>query len=105
MSISNKLPMAIWLSPAYIRPGFKDSTTGESLPLITHGEPMAEQGKRAKAGKTAVPQPRRNFFATLDAELIKSIKRVALEDDTSASEILEEAARDWLERRKKAPKR
>ena len=66
---------------------------------------MAEQGKPAKAGTTPVPQPRRNFFATLDAELIKSIKRIALEDDASASEILEEAAREWLERRKKSQKR
>ncbi len=66
---------------------------------------MAEQGKSTKAGKTPMLQPKRNFFATLDAELIKSIKRIALEEEISASEILEQAARDWLERRKKAPKR
>jgi hypothetical protein len=35
----------------------------------------------------------------MSGELIKSIKRAALEDDTTASEILEQAARDWLERR------
>jgi hypothetical protein len=39
-------------------------------------------------------------------DVIKAVKQVALEDDTTASEILEEAARDWLERRKyKIPKR
>ncbi|HYZ61228.1 MAG TPA: hypothetical protein VE650_02155 [Acetobacteraceae bacterium] len=42
----------------------------------------------------------------MSGEVIKSIKRAALEDDTTASEILEEAARDWLERRKhQAPNR
>ncbi len=67
---------------------------------------MADAGKSAKGSKAPAGQQRRNFFATMSAELIKSIKRAALEDDTTASEILEEAARDWLERRKhKAPKR
>lgn len=43
---------------------------------------------------------RRHFFATMDAEVIKALKSAALEDDVTASEILEEAARDLLARRK-----
>lgn len=69
---------------------------------------MADAGKSAQQSKAKAPigQQKRNFFATMSGEVIKSIKRAALEDDTTASEILEEAARDWLERRKhKAPKR
>ncbi|MFK4522943.1 hypothetical protein ABIF90_000924 [Bradyrhizobium japonicum] len=44
---------------------------------------------------------KRNFFATMSAGVIKAIKQAALEDDTTASDILEEAAHQWLERRKK----
>jgi hypothetical protein len=36
----------------------------------------------------------------MSSEVIKSHKLAALEDDTIASEILEQAARDWLERRR-----
>lgn len=66
---------------------------------------MANAGRTAKGNKAAAGQQKRNFFATMSGEVIKAIKRAALEDDTTASEILEEAAKDWLERRKKAPNR
>jgi hypothetical protein len=36
----------------------------------------------------------------MDPDVIKAVKKAAIEDETSASEILEEAARAWLERRK-----
>ncbi|MEH2582583.1 hypothetical protein V1281_004478 [Nitrobacteraceae bacterium AZCC 2161] len=35
----------------------------------------------------------------MDPEVIKNIKLAAIEDDTSASEAMEEAARLWLKRR------
>jgi hypothetical protein len=35
----------------------------------------------------------------MDAELIKAIKLAAIEQDTSASVILETAAKEWLQRR------
>jgi hypothetical protein len=35
----------------------------------------------------------------MDPELIKNRKLAAIEDETSVSEALEEAAREWLERR------
>lgn len=68
---------------------------------------MADAGRSAKRSKApAARQQKRNFFATMSYDVIKAVKQVALEDDTTASEILEEAARDWLERRKyKIPKR
>ncbi|MEA2851662.1 MAG: hypothetical protein QOE02_1681 [Rhodospirillaceae bacterium] len=37
----------------------------------------------------------------MSADLIKSIKQAAIEDDRTASQILEDAGRDWLERRKR----
>jgi hypothetical protein len=57
--------------------------------------------KKAGEERKRPPVDKRNFFATMSADVIKSIKQAALEDETTASEILEEAAKQWLERRKK----
>jgi hypothetical protein len=40
----------------------------------------------------------RKFLATLEAETIKGLKHAAIQEGKSASEILEEAAVQWLER-------
>jgi hypothetical protein len=53
-----------------------------------------------KGRKAAAGAHRRQFLATLDADLIIALKTAALEDGTSASDILDPLARDWLERRK-----
>jgi hypothetical protein len=50
--------------------------------------------------KKAPPPGKRYFLATMDADLIKEMKQAAIAEDTSASECLEIAAREWLERRK-----
>jgi hypothetical protein len=55
----------------------------------------------------AVPKPpsrqradgRRQLLVYLAPEVIKDVKKVAVDDDTTASSITEEALRDWLERR------
>jgi hypothetical protein len=44
---------------------------------------------------------RRSLLVYLDAELIKELKKAALDDERNAYEIVEEAARDWLARRDK----
>jgi hypothetical protein len=59
------------------------------------------QAKKAGKGRKDVSADKRNFFATMSANVIKSIKQAALEDDTTASEILEQAAKQWLDRRVK----
>ena len=60
---------------------------------------MADQKKRRKPGrKAAEGVDKRKFLATLEAEVIKALKLAAIEKNTSASEILEEAAELWLER-------
>jgi hypothetical protein len=59
------------------------------------------QAKKGSGERKASTIDKRNFFATMSADVVKSIKQAALEDDTTASEILEEAARQWLEKRKK----
>jgi hypothetical protein len=58
----------------------------------------AKEPEKDRKGSSA---DKRNFFATMSADVIKLVKQAALEDDTTASEILEKAAREWLDRRKK----
>lgn len=55
---------------------------------------------KAVAGYTSLPGPTRNFFATLSSDIVKAMKVTAIDEDTSASAILEAAAVEWLERRK-----
>jgi hypothetical protein len=45
---------------------------------------MAEAKRAGRERKTA-SDDKRNFFATMSGDLIKSIKQAALEDDTTAS--------------------
>lgn len=59
----------------------------------------------AQSKKSGKQQPKssddkRSFFATMSADVIKAMKQAALEDDTTASECFETAAKEWLERRK-----
>lgn len=42
---------------------------------------------------------RRQLLVYLAPEVIKEVKKVAVDDDTTASSIAEEALRDWLRRR------
>jgi hypothetical protein len=68
---------------------------------------MAEEKKPLKRGRKAAPDSdsKRHFLATMAADLIKNLKLVGIEDARSASEVLEEAAKAWLERRKSKPKK
>jgi hypothetical protein len=41
------------------------------------------------------------FLTTMSAKVIKDVKQAALDDGTNAWQIMEEAAKEWLARRKK----
>jgi hypothetical protein len=63
-----------------------------------------DQGKPLRKGRKPGRKPLegidlRKFLATLEAETIKSLKHAAIQEGKSASEILEETAVQWLERR------
>lgn len=67
---------------------------------------MADQKTSLRKGRKPAPgSGKRYFLATMGAELIKNLKLAAIEDETSASEVLEKAAQEWLERRKNNSKR
>jgi hypothetical protein len=71
--------------------------------------PPSEDGHRSMTAKKTERTPRkqavgdrRQFLTTMSADVIKAVKQAAIEDDVNAWEIMEEAAREWLERRRKS---
>jgi hypothetical protein len=60
---------------------------------------MAQSKKGGK--EPSKSDDKRSFFATMSADVIKAMKQAALDDDITASECFETAAKEWLERRKK----
>ncbi len=53
----------------------------------------------SKAAARKRADGRRSLLVYLDADLIKRLKKTALDLDTNTYEIVEEAVRNWLERR------
>jgi hypothetical protein len=60
----------------------------------------SKEAQEAPAPKKAPGPGKRYFLATMSDTLIKDLKHAAIADDKSASECLEIATREWLERRK-----
>lgn len=58
-----------------------------------------------KSASRARTDGRRSLLVYVDTELIKELKKAALDDETNVYEIVEEAARDWLARRAKRKER
>ncbi|ABE62783.1 hypothetical protein Nham_1983 [Nitrobacter hamburgensis X14] len=80
----------------------KSTSCGDSSPAkFLSGKLGGQMSQAKKVGRKSkgASTDKRNFFATMSADVIKSLKRAALEDDITASEILEEATKDWLTRR------
>ncbi|MFK4650501.1 hypothetical protein ABIF97_000435 [Bradyrhizobium japonicum] len=61
---------------------------------------MIEKKKAAKRGKRTPLGHRRQFLTMMDPDVIKAVKQAALEDDRAAWDVMEEAARQWLDHRK-----
>jgi hypothetical protein len=66
---------------------------------------MTEPKKTRLKGRKPPEGAKRQFLTTMDPEVIKAIKTAAIELDTTASELMEEAAVQWLERRKSKAKK
>lgn len=66
---------------------------------------MTEPKKTRLKGRKPPEGSKRQFLTTMDPQVIKAIKTAAIEDDTTASELMEEAAVQWLERRKSKAKK
>jgi hypothetical protein len=62
---------------------------------------MAKKKKSLPKGRKPAPGPgKRYFLATMSDQLIKSLKQAAIAADKSASQCLEEATQEWLERQR-----
>ena len=62
--------------------------------------PAVTEKKASLKGRKPPEGDKRQFLLSIEAEVIKEIKVTALQTDTTASAIMEEAAKQWLERRK-----
>jgi hypothetical protein len=63
---------------------------------------MVGKTKQAsKAADSSRTDGRKPFLSYLDADLIKELKKAALDDERSAYEIVEDAVRDYLDRRER----
>lgn len=69
--------------------------------------------EKARPKQSARPDGRKKLVVYLEPELIKNLKKAALDEDRNAYEIAEEAVRDWLttykasgarEKRRRRPK-
>jgi hypothetical protein len=63
---------------------------------------MAEKKSTAKAkpGRKPPDGTKKQFLSSMDPEVIRSIKVAAAALETTASQLLETAAKEWLERHK-----
>jgi transcription initiation factor IIF auxiliary subunit len=66
-----------------------------------------EKTERKKPGRKLPPgaEDRRQFLAQMNADVIRAIKVAAAEDGKTASELLEQAARELLQSRKPVKKK
>lgn len=60
---------------------------------------MAESKKTVQRGRKPPEGLKRQFLTHLDPDVIKAVKQAALDDDTTASKIIETAAKEFLKRR------
>ena len=59
---------------------------------------MAEKKKAGRPGRKPPVGAKKQFLTSMDPEVIRRIKAAAALKDKTASLVLEEAAREWLER-------
>lgn len=58
--------------------------------------------KAAPTGRSRVPKGKAQMLSILDKEVIRDIKVAAAEDGRRVSHVVDEAIREWLDRRKSA---
>jgi hypothetical protein len=59
---------------------------------------MAEKKVTGKPGRKPPDGAKKQFLSSMDPEVIRAIKVAAAELDKNASQVLEDAAKEWLQR-------
>jgi Ribbon-helix-helix protein, copG family len=61
---------------------------------------MADVKPSPRRGRKPPQGDKRQFLTTMDPDVIRAIKQRALDLDRTASDVMEQAAKEWLERHK-----
>lgn len=59
---------------------------------------MADAKPSQKKGRKPPQGDKRQFLTSMDPDVIRQIKQAAIGLDKTASEVMEQAAKEWLER-------
>lgn len=59
---------------------------------------MADAKPSPRKGRKPSSGDKKQFLTSMDPEVIRRIKQAAIGQDRTASEVMEEAAKEWLER-------
>jgi len=59
---------------------------------------MADENPPSRRGRKPPEGDKRQFLTSMDPDVIKAIKQAAIDKDRTASDVMEEAAKQWLER-------
>ncbi|ABE62180.1 hypothetical protein Nham_1356 [Nitrobacter hamburgensis X14] len=65
---------------------------------------MADAKPSPRRGRKPPQGDKRQFLTTMDPDVIRAIKQKALDLDRTASDVMEEAAKQWLERHRAGKK-
>jgi hypothetical protein len=72
--------------------------TVHRIAQFTGSRPMAEKKTDKKPGRPPPVGEKRQFLASIDPEILRRMKAAAALRDKTTSLVLEEAAKEWLER-------
>jgi hypothetical protein len=61
---------------------------------------MAEPKTPSRRGRKPPEGDKKQFLTSMDPDVIKAIKQAAIDKDRTASDVMEEAAKQWLARHK-----
>lgn len=80
--------------------------THGTVPQIAQraGRVMADEKPSPRRGRKPPQGDKRQFLTTMDPNVIRAIKQRALDLDRTASDVMEEAAKEWLERHRAGKK-
>jgi hypothetical protein len=71
-------------------------------PVQSRRDELAKPPKKEASAARMRDDGRRQFLMYAAPDLIKELKRAALDEDRPAYELAEEAVRDWLKRRNRS---
>jgi hypothetical protein len=72
--------------------------TVHQIAQFTGSRPMADKKTARKPGRPAPDSEKKQFLASMDPDILRRMKAAAALREKTASFVLEEAAKEWLDR-------